>query len=193
MSRRIGMVKLSCAAAVRVRMVTMSRRAMVVDVEGRSLLPPGPDRMGMMGVPAFTVTLTAYSHGVLHLGAGPPRTQGLPKPVLPPPPHRRQRRRRRRRLPPGPARRRGTTVVVATVIGGRRRRRAPVVDVVAARAEVPQLDVVGLLLAPLAAPAAVHSLGVAHLPPEVVEQAAAAPARHVHQLAGVLGQALDDA
>lgn len=185
------MVKLSCAAAVRVRMFTMSRRAMVVDVEGRSLLPPGPGRMGMMGVAAFTFTLTAYSHGVLHLGSGPPRTQGLPKPVLPPPPH----RRRRRRLPPGPAHRGGggPTVVVATVIGGRRRQRAPVVDVVAAGAEVPQLDVVGRLLAPLAAPAAVHSLRVAHLPPEVVEQAAAAPARHVHQLAGVLGQALDDA
>lgn len=170
-------------------MVT-SRRATVVVVEGRSLLPPGPDRMGMMGMPALTVTLTAYPHGVLRLGAGPPRAQGLPKPVLPPPPHR--RRRRRRRLPPGgPARRGGATTVVATVIRGRRRRRrAPVVDVVAARAEVPQLDVG---LAPLAAPAAVHSLGVAHLAPEVVEQAAAAPAGHVHQLAGVLGQALDHA
>ena len=102
----------SCAA-VRMRMVT-SRRATVVVVEGRSLLPPGPDRMGMMGMPAFTVTLTAYPHGVLHLGAGPPRAQGLPKPVLPPPPHR--RRRRRRRLPPGRPARRGAPTVVATVI-----------------------------------------------------------------------------
>lgn len=63
--------------------------------------------------------------------------------------------------------------------------------VVAAGAEVPQLDVG--LVAPAAAPAAVHSLGIAHLAPEVAEHAAAAPAGHVDQLAGVLGQALDHA
>lgn len=130
----------SCAA-VRMRMVTSCRRAMVVEgrslllppgpdrmavrmrmftscgamvANGRSLLlPPGPDRTGMMVVPAFTLTLTAHSHGVLHLGSGPPRAQGLANPVLPPPPH----RRRRRGVPPGPPRRRGAPAV-ATEIGG---------------------------------------------------------------------------
>lgn len=151
-------------------------------VNGRTLLLfAGPDRMGMVLVlvPAFTLTLTAYSHGVLYLGAGPPRAQGLPQPVLPPLP-------RRRRFPFGSGRHGAPTV--ATVIGGRRRQRATVA--VAFRAEVPDLDVAAL--AP-AAPAAVHPLGVEHLAPEVAEHAAAAPEGHAHQLAGVLGQALDDA
>jgi hypothetical protein len=158
--------------------MSMVTRCRAMFVKGRSLLPPGPDRMGMMGVPAFSFTLTAHSHGVLHLGVGPPRAQGLPKPVLPPLP------RRRRRVPFGPGRYGAPTV--ATVIGGGGRRRRATVAI-ASRAEIPRLDVAGL------APAAVHSLGVSHLAPEVAEHAAAAPEGHAHHLAGVLGQTLDDA
>ena len=186
-----AMARLLCAA-VR-RLMATRRRAMPMlapwrQGQGRRHLRsprPGPGRAWVAVLPS---TPLAYPRSALHLGADPLEAQGLPDPVLPPLPYG-QGRRRRRRSPPRPAARRGAPAAVIVFIAGGGWGGWAARAVAARAVGLPQLDVP----LPAAAPATVHTLGVAHLVPEEAERAAAGRARLPHHLEGVLGHALDDA